>query len=76
MSDKRRHLGALGERLAADYLRRQGYVILDTNFRFRQGEIDIIASHHEYLVFVKVRTKRIGGPMMPEESITEAKREN
>ena len=74
MSDERRHLGALGERLAVEYLREHGYVILETNFRCREGEIDVVARHKDYLVFVEVRTRRRAGPITPEESITAAKK--
>ena len=36
-------LGAAGERAARGYLERKGYAILDTNFRCRYGEVDIVA---------------------------------
>ncbi len=49
--------GKYGEQLAAQYLESQGYTILATNWRCKQGEIDIIAQLNERLVFVEVRTR-------------------
>ena len=43
------------EQLAATYLEDRGMKIVERNFRNRQGEIDIIGYHGEYLVFVEVK---------------------
>ena len=51
-------LGKFGEDSAARYLRRKGYKILERNFRCRQGEIDLIASKGEYVVFVEVKLRK------------------
>ena len=51
----KRRVGADKEQIAAAYLEKQGMVILERNFRNRQGEIDIIARHGEYLVFAEVK---------------------
>lgn len=53
----RRQRGIEAERAAADYLRRRGYTVIETNWRCRRGEIDIIASQGETLVFVEVRAR-------------------
>lgn len=50
--------GPAGEKLAAAYLREQGYAIAARNYRTRFGEIDIIASNSEYLAFVEVKTRK------------------
>ena len=73
MSERRRELGARGERIAAEHLRKRGYDIRESNYRCPLGEIDLVAQHGDCLVFVEVRTRRKGlfGP--PEESITPAK---
>ena len=71
----RREVGAIGESLAVALLKGSGYEILQTNFRCRQGEIDIIARQGECLVFVEVRTKRSREFGTPEESITSSKKE-
>lgn len=66
--------GARAEKLAADYLLRQGLTIVGRNFRTRFGEIDLIARDGATLVFVEVRMRsslRYGGAL---ESITMAKR--
>jgi putative endonuclease len=54
---KRKTTGMLGEKLAADFLTCQGYAIIETNFRCKEGEVDIIAKEGEFLVFVEVRAK-------------------
>jgi putative endonuclease len=71
----RKEVGALGEKLAVNLLKGLGYEILQTNYRCRQGEIDIIAKQKECLVFVEVRTKKSVDFGTPEESITPAKRD-
>ncbi len=70
---KRRETGILGEKLAVGVLRKRGYRILETNYRCPEGEIDIVARHKDYLVFIEVRTKTSLKFGTPEESITPAK---
>ncbi|MBF4471699.1 YraN family protein [Flavobacterium sp. HJJ] len=50
-------LGKLGEDLAVDYLRKNGYTILDTNWTFQKAEIDIIARIENTLAIVEVKTR-------------------
>jgi putative endonuclease len=71
---KRQETGALGEKLARDFLKKRGYRIVETNYRCREGEIDIVARQKDCLVFIEVRTKRNLSFGTPEESITYAKR--
>ena len=71
--DYRRRLGDRGEKLAQAFLRSKGYKIIETNYRRREGEIDIIAQTADCLVFVEVRTRQHGQFGAPEESITQAK---
>ena len=54
MENKRR-LGNRYEHIAAEYLRQNGYRILEQNFYTRIGEIDIIACENDYLCFVEVK---------------------
>lgn len=75
MPHSRQRLGALGERLAAAHLEREGYRILEANYRCPQGEIDLVAQEGEYLVFLEVRTRRGRNFGTPEESFTKAKAE-
>lgn len=69
----RKETGALGEKLARDFLEKKGYRVRETNYRCPEGEIDIIAQHKDYLVFIEVRTKRNLNFGSPEESITPTK---
>lgn len=58
-------LGDNGETLAREYLLAQGYRILETQWRHRRAEIDLIAMDGEVLVFVEVKTRktdRFGAP--------------
>ena len=52
-----RLLGIKGEDLAAKFLRKKGYRIVDRNFKTPIGEIDIVAEDGETLVFVEVKTR-------------------
>lgn len=54
-------LGAWGESLTAEYLRKKGYRIAACNYRCRYGEIDIIARKGPYLVFVEVKLRHDAG---------------
>ncbi|MEW6502216.1 MAG: YraN family protein [Thermodesulfobacteriota bacterium] len=74
MSDPTKELGREGERLAAEYLARAGYVILARNYRARSGELDLIAKEGDTLVFVEVKTRRAGAAVGPFEAVTRAKR--
>ena len=71
---KRRDLGILGEKLARDFLEKNGYRIIETNYRCPEGEIDIIAQQQDTLVFIEVRTKKSRQFGSPEESITAVKK--
>lgn len=50
-------IGKKGEKLAANFLKRNGYKILERNLHQSHNEIDIIASNKEYIVFVEVKTR-------------------
>lgn len=50
--------GDQGETLAARHLEAKGYRIVARNYRCPYGEIDIVATQDEYLVFVEVKTRR------------------
>ncbi|HLF20375.1 MAG TPA: YraN family protein [Bacteroidota bacterium] len=69
----KRQRGNVGEELAAKFLIKKGYRILERNYRFEHGEIDLIAEDGDELVFVEVkaRTSKLFGE--PEDSITEKK---
>lgn len=66
----------IGEKLAAEFLMKQGYQIIGTNYRCKEGEVDIIAKDGEFLVFVEVRAKNSNKFGSPEESMTARKKEH
>jgi putative endonuclease len=70
-----RAIGAAGEQLAAGWLERAGLRLLARNYRCPGGEVDIVAEDHGELVFGEVRTRRVGGLVGPEESITRRKQQ-
>jgi putative endonuclease len=50
-------LGKLGEELAVEFLEKNGYTILETNWFFNKAEIDIIAQKENILAVVEVKTR-------------------
>lgn len=65
MTIARINTGKKGEALAAEFLRKSGYRIVENNFRNNYGEIDIIAIDGKTLAFVEVKTKtgdKFGAP--------------
>lgn len=62
--------GLLGEELSCRLLLNKGYEIVKRNFRFGHGEIDIVARHDGYLVFVEVKTRQNDEWGPPEAAIT------
>ena len=70
---QQRKLGIYGESLSTSFLQKLGYHIIDRNWRFGHGELDIVAIHNQTLVIVEVKT-RIGHAYgLPEESVTKSK---
>lgn len=65
--------GKIGEDLAEQYLIRKDYYILAKNYHSRFGEIDIIASDGEFIVFVEVKTRTQNMFGSPLEAITRNK---
>ena len=60
------NLGRAGEEQARQYLQNKGYRIIAQNFASKYGEIDLIATRGDLLVFVEVKqraTAAFGGPM-------------
>ena len=70
-----RKTGDRGEALARGYLARRGYEILESNYRTRYGEIDLVARRKETLVFVEVKLRRNTNFGDPLESVTPRKQE-
>ncbi len=51
-------VGAWGEQLAAEYLRKNGYKVIASGYRCRYGEIDLIAQNRKVLAFVEVKLRK------------------
>jgi putative endonuclease len=58
MQNKHQKFGEKSENLAAWYLKKNGYKIIEQNYRNRMGEIDIIAREKKTIVFVEVKSRR------------------
>jgi len=67
--------GLKAEIAAAAELGRLGYKVVESNYRCRYGEIDLVATDGETLVFVEVRSRKSLEFGTPVESITNAKQE-
>jgi putative endonuclease len=65
--------GKQGEEIAAEHLRQQGFEILESNWRHRRLEVDIIAREGNVLVFVEVKTRSYDYFGKPEEFVSPAK---
>ncbi|MEN6350052.1 MAG: YraN family protein [Syntrophomonas sp.] len=72
----KKELGARGEEIAALYLQKKGYKILDRNYFTRYGEVDIICIKKRIISFVEVKTRRGTSFGFPEEAITQRKKEH
>ena len=57
MKEENKVVGTKGETQALEYLKKNKYKILTTNYRNMIGEIDIIAQQKDYIVFVEVKTR-------------------
>jgi putative endonuclease len=73
MLDFRKEIGFEGEQIAAKYLKRKGYKIIQKNYRCKLGEIDIIAEQNKTIIFVEVRTKHTEKLGLPQYSVNSAK---
>ncbi len=74
-SGKDVRLGKKGEEIALDYLKRNGFRILERNYRTRYGEVDIIAEENGTLVFIEVKTRSNDLFGHPVEAVTKEKQE-
>jgi len=72
----KQRLGKWGEDKALDYMLAHGCQYLDRNVRTPEGEIDILVTKDNTLVFVEVKTRRNTSFGYPEEAVTEDKMEH
>ncbi len=66
-------IGAIGERLAAEYLLQEGFDLLHRNWRSGHCEIDLIARRDGILHIIEVKSRKSGSLTAPEEAMTAAK---
>ena len=69
-------LGTWGEELAAQYLLKKGYTILERDWKSGHRDIDIIAIDGDVVVFVEVKTRRNRLFIEPEEAVDYMKLRN
>ncbi|MFA5113131.1 MAG: YraN family protein [Candidatus Margulisiibacteriota bacterium] len=69
-------LGQEGEDAAEEYLRQQGYQIIERNYHSQQGEIDLIAKEGGFLVFVEVKSYSFRSLGSPAGAVRKSKRES
>ncbi len=65
--------GASGEQAAVDYLRKEGFRIVQRNWRTGRYELDIVAVREDRIHFIEVKTRRVEGLTTPDEAMTPAK---
>ncbi len=68
-------LGKKGEELARNFLTKQGFNIVDHNFRCRYGEIDLILRKDKSFHFVEVKYRRTLEYGLPQESVNRKKQQ-
>jgi len=70
---KNKEIGNKGESIAVEYLIKNGFRILNTNYRHGRFEIDIIGSKDDILVFFEVKTRKNDIFGLPEEAVDDKK---
>ena len=69
MGTERIELGKQGEEAAADFLKKNGYKIIQRNYKNKLGEIDIIAKDKETICFIEVKTRTNFNFGLPQEAV-------
>lgn len=67
--------GRQQEQFAEEYLKQKGYQILAENYQCYCGEIDLVARHHTYLVFIEVKSRTMLHNGYPQEAVTKRKQQ-
>ncbi|MCK9209827.1 MAG: YraN family protein [Ignavibacteriaceae bacterium] len=73
MRSSTKEKGKEGEELAVTFLVEKGFEIIERNYRYGKGELDIIAREKGFLVFVEVKSRESLEYGLPEEAITKRK---
>lgn len=75
MTRSHRAAGTEGEGIAAEFLQTNGYRIIERNYYYQRGEIDIVAEEGAVLAFVEVKMRSSSAFGSPEEFVTPKKQE-
>ena len=67
--------GQEGQQAAEKYLTNKGYEILTRNYRLKTGEIDLIARHNNYIIFIEVKSRKSLTHGYPREAVTHTKQQ-
>ena len=65
----KKFFGKIGEKKAAEFLKKKGYKIIEVNYKTHYGEIDIIASKKRCIVFVEVKARESDAFGRPGEAV-------
>lgn len=68
-----REIGNYGETIATEHLLEKRYEIIERNYRLKTGEIDIIATKDDFLVFVEVKLRKDGSFARPGTAVNREK---
>ena len=66
-------LGKQGEDIACEFLRKQGFLILERNWTWYKAEIDIIATFNDQLIIAEVKTRSKYQHALPDDMLTNKK---
>jgi putative endonuclease len=66
-------LGKQGEEIALRFLKKKGYRIIQTNYSCKLGEVDIVATEKDVIVFIEVKTRTSLAFGPPQLAVTPAK---
>jgi len=75
MINKAAHIkiGERGEALAVSFLTEQGHRILETNWRYEKGELDIVSTDQKFIIITEVKTRSNSNFGDPHEDVDESK---
>ncbi|MEN4013412.1 MAG: YraN family protein [Bellilinea sp.] len=76
MPSKRQKFGAWGESIAAAFIKNRGYILLGRNVRTPYGEVDLVASLGDTIIFFEVKTRSNDEYGLPEEAVNQRKLEH
>lgn len=68
--------GKTGEKLAAEWLAQNGFILIEKNWRHKRLEVDLIAEKNNILHFIEVKCRTSKNFGLPEESVSQKKIEN